>query len=195
VVRSVCVFCGSSLGRQEAYAESARSLGEEIVSRGWRLVYGGAHVGLMGVLADTVLAGAGEAVGVIPAGLMTRELAHAGLSELHVTRSMHERKALMGDLADGFIALPGGLGTLEEFAEVLTWSQLGLHRKPCGLLDVEGFYGSLLACFDHMVGEGFLGPGHRELVLADTDPARLLDKLAAWSPAGDVRSSSAGRSR
>jgi uncharacterized protein (TIGR00730 family) len=185
-MRSVCVFCGSSLGSREAYAEAARTLGEELVNRGLRLVYGGAHVGLMGVLADTVLSLGGEAIGVIPRGLQTRELAHTGLSELHVTETMHERKALMGDLADGFMALPGGLGTLEEFAEVLTWSQLGLQRKPCGLLDVEGFFTSLLACFDHMLDEGFVQADQRELVLADTDPARLLDTLAAWSP---VRSS------
>jgi uncharacterized protein (TIGR00730 family) len=167
---------------REAYAEAARTLGEELVSRGLRLVYGGAHVGLMGVLADTVISGGGEVIGVIPRGLETRELAHTGLSELHITETMHERKALMGDRADGFIALPGGLGTLEEFAEVLTWSQLGLQRKPCGLLDVEGFYGSLLACFDHMRSEGFLSASQRELVIADTDPTRLLDTLAAWSP-------------
>jgi uncharacterized protein (TIGR00730 family) len=185
-MRSVCVFCGSSLGSREAYAEAARTLGEELVSSGLRLVYGGAHVGLMGVLADTVLSLGGEAIGVIPRGLETRELAHTGLSELHVTETMHERKALMGDLADGFMALPGGLGTLEEFAEVLTWSQLGLQRKPCGLLDVEGFFTSLLACFDHMLDEGFVQADQRELVLADTDPARLLGTLAAWSP---VRSS------
>jgi uncharacterized protein (TIGR00730 family) len=181
-VQSVCVFCGSSLGSREAYADAARALGQEMVSRGLRLVYGGAHVGLMGVLADTVLSLGGQVIGVIPRGLETRELAHTGLSELHVTESMHERKALMGEFADGFIALPGGLGTLEEFAEVLTWSQLGLQRKPCGLLDVEGFYDSLLACFDHMLDQGFVSAGQRELVLADTDPARLLDTLAAWSP-------------
>jgi uncharacterized protein (TIGR00730 family) len=181
-VRSVCVFCGSSLGAREAYADAARALGKELVSRGQRLVYGGAHVGLMGVLADAVLSLGGEVIGVIPRGLQTRELAHAGLSELHITDTMHERKALMGDLAQGFVALPGGLGTLEEFAEVLTWSQLGLQRKPCGLLDVEGFYASLLGCFDRMLEEGFLQANQRELVLADTDPARLLDALAAWSP-------------
>jgi uncharacterized protein (TIGR00730 family) len=181
-MRSVCVFCGSSLGSREAYAEASRAVGEELASRRMRLVYGGAHVGLMGVLADTVLSLGGEVIGVIPRGLETRELAHTGLSELHVTETMHERKALMGDLADGFIALPGGLGTLEELAEVLTWSQLGLQRKPCGLLDVEGFYASLLTCFDHMFDEGFLHESHRALVLADTDPARLLDTLAAWSP-------------
>ncbi len=181
-MRSVCVFCGSSLGAREAYAEAARGLGREMVGRGLRLVYGGAHVGLMGVLADTVLSLGGEAIGVIPRGLETREVAHTGLSELHVTETMHERKALMGELADGFIALPGGLGTLEEFAEVLTWSQLGLQRKACGLLDVEGFYASLLDCFDHMLDQGFVSASQRKLVLADTDPARLLDTLAAWSP-------------
>lgn len=178
----MCVFCGSSLGKREAYADAARGLAEAMMARGQRLVYGGAHVGLMGVLADTVLSLGGEVIGVIPRGLETRELAHAGLSELHITETMHERKALMGDLAEGFVALPGGLGTLEEFAEVLTWSQLGLQRKPCGLLDVEGFYVSLLECFDHMLEEGFLQANQRELVLADTDPARLLDALAAWSP-------------
>jgi uncharacterized protein (TIGR00730 family) len=181
-MRSVCVFCGSSLGTREAYGHAARALGEELVGRRQRLVYGGAHVGLMGVLADTVLSLGGEVIGVIPRGLETRELAHSGLTELHITETMHERKALMGDLAGAFIALPGGLGTLEEFAEVLTWSQLGLQRKTCGLLDVESFYASLLASFDHMVEEGFLGASQRQLVLSDTDPARLLDRLAAWSP-------------
>lgn len=179
------MFCGSSLGSRELYAEASRALGEELVSRGLRLIYGGAHVGLMGVLADTVLSLGGEVIGVIPRGLETRELAHTGLSELHITETMHERKALMGDLANGFVALPGGLGTLEEFAEMLTWSQLGLQRKPCGLLDVEGFYASLLTCFDHMLAEGFLSASHRALVLADTDPARLLDTLGSWSLDGD----------
>lgn len=179
------MFCGSSLGSREVYAEASRALGEELVSRGLRLIYGGGHVGLMGVLADTVLSLGGEVIGVIPRGLETRELAHTGLSELHITETMHERKALMGDLADGFIALPGGLGTLEEFAEVLTWSQLGLQRKPCGLLNVEGFYASLLTCFDHMLDDGFLHASHRALVLADTEPGRLLDTLAAWSPDSD----------
>ena len=178
----MCVFCGSSLGARTAYAEKTRLLGEELASRRLRLVYGGAQVGLMGVLAETVLSRGGEVVGVIPHRLMRREVAHTGLTELRVTETMHERKAIMGELADGFIALPGGLGTLEEFAEVLTWSQLGLQLKPCGLLDVDGFYATLLACFDHMVDEGFVQARHRELVLADTEPGRLLDALAAWSP-------------
>jgi len=157
-------------------------LGQELIARRIRLVYGGASVGLMGILADTVLAGGGTVIGVIPEQLVDKEISHDGLSELRITSSMHERKATMADLSDGFLALPGGYGTLEEFAEVLTWSQLGLQRKPCGLLDVEDFYRPLLSFFDHAVAEGFVRPEHRDLVLSDADPARLLDALAAWIP-------------
>jgi len=183
-VRTVCVFSGSSPGARLAYTAAARALGEQLAARRLRLVYGGASVGLMAVVADTVLAAGGTVVGVIPQQLVAKELAHDELSELRITGSMHERKTVMGELSDGFVALPGGYGTLEEFAEVLTWSQLGLQHKPCGLLDVDGFYTPLLTFFDHAVTEGFVRAEHRGLVLADTDPAQLLDALAAWTPPG-----------
>ena len=181
-LRSVCVFSGSSPGARPSYTETATALGREVATRGLRLVYGGASVGLMGAVADAALAAGGEVVGVIPQHLVDREVAHDGLTELQVTGSMHERKALMADLADGFVALPGGLGTLEELAEVLTWSQLGLQSKPCGLLDVEGFFDPLLAFLDHTVTERFVSTEHRALVLAADRPDALLDLLAGWRP-------------
>jgi hypothetical protein len=179
-MRSVCVFSGSSPGARPAYAQAAEALGREVAARGLRLVYGGASVGLMGVVADAALAAGGEVVGVIPQHLVDREVAHTGLTDLRVTGSMHERKALMADLADGFVALPGGLGPLEELAEILTWSQLGLQSKPCGLLDVEGFFDPLLAFLDHTVTERFVSAEHRALVLAADRPDVLLDRLAGW---------------
>jgi len=182
-LRSVCVFSGSSPGARPSYAEAAGALGREVAARGLRLVYGGASVGLMGAVADAALAAGGEVVGVIPQHLVDREVAHTGLTDLHVTGSMHERKALMADLADGFVALPGGLGTLEELAEILTWSQLGLQSKPCGLLDVEGFFDPLLAFLDHTVTERFVSEEHRALVLAADRPDVLLDRLAGWRTA------------
>ena len=181
-LQSVCVFSGSSPGARPSYTETAAALGREVATRGLRLVYGGASVGLMGAVADAALAAGGEVVGVIPQHLVDREVAHDGLTELRVTGSMHERKALMADLADGFVALPGGLGTLEELAEVLTWSQLGLQSKPCGLLDVEGFFDPLLAFLDHTVAERFVSTEHRALVLAADRPDALLDLLAGWRP-------------
>ena len=181
---SVCVFSGSSPGARPSYTEAAAALGRDLAGRGTRVVYGGASVGLMGTVADAALAAGGEVVGVIPQHLVDREVAHDGLTELHVTGSMHERKALMADLADGFVALPGGLGTLEELAEVLTWSQLGLQSKPCGLLDVEGFFDPLLAFLDHTVAERFVSTEHRALVLAADRPDALLDLLSAWQPGG-----------
>jgi uncharacterized protein (TIGR00730 family) len=180
---SVCVFCGSSAGARPSYSAMAEALGRVLAERGIRVVYGGGRVGLMGVVADAALAAGGEVVGVIPQHLMDREVGHAGLTELRVTSSMHERKALMAELADGFVALPGGFGTLEELAETLTWSQLGLQAKPFGLLDVEGFYEPLLTFLDHTVAERFVTPEHRALVLSADDPAPLLDRLAAWQPA------------
>ena len=188
-LRRMCVFCGSSLGSRPAYAKVTAALGVEMAARGVGLVYGGAHVGLMGLLADTCGAAGGEVVGVIPQSLVESEVAHRDLADLRVVGSMHERKALMAELSDGFVALPGGLGTLEEFCEVLTWSQLGLHDppKPCGLLDVAGYFEPLLALFDARVAEGFVRPEHRRLVLASTDPAELLDALAAWEPPPPVR--------
>ncbi len=181
-LKRVCVFCGSNAGARPEYAEAARAMGTALAERGIGLVYGGGKVGLMGIVADTVLAAGGEAIGVIPEGLLLREVGHAGLTELRVVKSMHERKALMADLADAFVALPGGFGTFEEFCEVLTWSQLGIHQKGCGLLNAAGYYAGLLALFDHAAAEGFLPPAHRALVLEDTDPARLLDRLADFTP-------------
>ena len=179
---TVCVFSGSSPGARPAYAAAAAALGTEIADRGMRVVYGGASVGLMGAVADAALAAGGEVVGVIPQHLVDREVAHPGLTDLRVTGSMHERKALMADLSDGFVALPGGLGTLEELAEILTWSQLGLQSKPCGLLDVEDFYAPLLAFLDHTVTERFVSEQHRALVLSADRPGPLLDRLQDWQP-------------
>ncbi|MDT0632417.1 TIGR00730 family Rossman fold protein [Rubrivirga sp. S365] len=181
-IRRVCVYCGSRPGARLAYAEAARSLGTLLAEAGIGLVTGGGRVGLMGVVADAVLAAGGEAVGVIPHALAEREVGHDGLTALHVVASMHERKATMADLADAFVALPGGLGTLEEIAEMLTWAQLGLHDKPCGLLDVEGYYAPLVAFVDHAVGEGFVGAEHRAALVVEAEPAALLDRLRSAPP-------------
>jgi hypothetical protein len=181
-MQRVCVFCGSSTGVRPVHAEAARAMGAALVRRGLGLVYGGGNVGLMGIVADTVLERGGEVIGVIPEALMARELGHQGLTELRVVGSMHERKALMAELAGAFIALPGGFGTFEELCEVITWTQLGLHRKACSVLDVDGYYAPLLALFDHAVTEGFIRPQHRALVIAESDPDRLLDRLAAFRP-------------
>jgi len=181
-LNSLCVFCGSNPGASPAYAEAAARLGRTLAGRGLNLVYGGGRVGLMGVVADAALAAGGTVTGVIPEALATRELAHAALSDLQVVGSMHERKARMSELADGFIALPGGIGTLEEWFEVWTWSQLGFQPKPCGLLNVAGYYDHLLAFLDHMTAERFLTDVHRGMAVVDDDPERLLDRLAAWQP-------------
>ena len=181
-MKSLCVFCGSSTGLRSAYADAACTLGQELVRRSLRLVYGGGNIGLMVVLADAVLAQGGDVVGVIPEALLAREVAHRGLTQLHVVRSMHERKALMADLSDGFLALPGGYGTLEEFCEVLTWAQLGLHQKPCGLLNVQGYYQPLLDLFAQAVDQGFLHAEHRALVLVAETPEEVLNRLAAYRP-------------
>lgn len=178
VIRRVCVYCGSSPGADPAFGVAADGLGRLLASRGMVLVYGGGSVGLMGRLADAVQAGGGRVIGVIPAALVRKEVAHLGLSDLHVVATMHERKARMADLADAFVALPGGLGTLDEMFEMLTWGQLGLHGKPCGFLDVAGYYAPLLTFLDRAVQAGFVKPEHRDLVLVDEDPARLLDRLA-----------------
>ena len=180
MVRSLCVFCGSTHGLNPAFATATRELGQLLASRRIDVVYGGGNVGLMGVLADAVLDAGGRITGVIPHALVARELAHQRLTESHVVHSMHERKALMASLADGFIALPGGFGTLEEFAEAVTWTQLGLQAKPCGLLNVAGFYDGLLAFLTHARAEEFLRPTHGEIVVADTNPTSLLDRLLAW---------------
>lgn len=181
-LRRVCVFCGSSVGARPDYAAAARTLGAELAARAIGLVYGGSHLGLMGAVADACRSAGGEVIGVIPGSLVEAEVAHAGLDDLRIVSTMHERKALMADLSDGFVALPGGFGTLEEFCEVLTWSQLGLHSppKPCGLVDVAGFFGPLIALFDSAVDQGFLRPENRRLVLAAADPSSMLDALAVW---------------
>jgi uncharacterized protein (TIGR00730 family) len=174
------VFCGSSTGLDPVFATAARALGAELASREIDVVYGGGNVGLMGIVADAALAAGGRVIGVIPHALMTRELAHQGLTELHVVDSMHERKALMASLADGFIALPGGFGTLEEFCEAVTWTQLGVHAKPCGLLNIAGFYDGLLAFLEHALSEEFLRPTHRDIVVSDADARVLVDRVIAW---------------
>ena len=181
-LNSLCVFCGSNPGASPEYAEAAVRLGGILARRGIRIVYGAGRVGLMGVVADAALAAGGEVIGVIPEALATRELAHDRLTSLEIVDSMHERKARMSELSDGFIALPGGIGTLEEWFEVWTWSQLGFQPKPCALLNVAGYYDHLLAFLDHVTGEGFLNPVHRGMALVDDDPERLLDRLAAWRP-------------
>jgi uncharacterized protein (TIGR00730 family) len=183
-IRSLCVFCGSSKGERTEYAEAARRVGREVAERGWTLVYGAGNIGLMGELADAALEAGGRVIGIIPESLVIWEVAHTGLTELRVVSTMHESKALMADLSDAFLALPGGYGTLDEFCEILTWAKLGLHRKPCGLLNVLGYYDALLALLDTGVRERFLRPEHRALLLDDRDdvPA-LLDRLAAFTPA------------
>ena len=176
----LCVFCGSNSGRDPIYRSVARDLGQLLVDRDIELVYGGGSVGLMGEIADCVMAGGGRVQGVIPAGLFNEEVAHRGLTELHEVASMHERKALLYELADGFVALPGGLGTLEEVAETATWGQIGLHRKPLGLLNQNGFYDSLIRFLNHSVTEGFLRPENRALITVHPEPVPLLDAMANW---------------
>jgi uncharacterized protein (TIGR00730 family) len=184
--KRICVFCGSNTGVRPAYADAAASVGRALAENGIGLVYGGGNIGLMGVLADAALGAGGDVVGVIPRALKEKEVAHLGLTELHVVGSMHERKALMADLSSAFVALPGGFGTFDEFCEVLTWTQLGIQQKPCGLLNVEGYYDSLLAMFDHGVAEGFLKPAHRGIIIADTAIEPLLQRLWTYevSPIG-----------
>jgi uncharacterized protein (TIGR00730 family) len=178
-MRSVCVFCGSSAGAAPVYAEAARLLGEALAARGLELVFGAGHIGLMGALADAVLAAGGRAVGVIPQALVDKELAHGGLTELVVVDTMHQRKALMADRADAFAALPGGFGTADELFEILTWAQLGLHGKPVGLLNVAGFFDPLLAWLNRAVADGFLRPEHRALLRVAAAPDELLAALQA----------------
>jgi uncharacterized protein (TIGR00730 family) len=181
-MRAICVFCGSNPGRRPDYMAGAADLARLLAERGIRIVYGGAHVGTMGALADAALAAGGEVIGVIPRHLVEAEVAHEGLSKLHVVSSMHERKALMAQLSDAFVALPGGLGTLEEFAEVTTWSQLGLHAKPTGLLNLLGYFDHLLRFLDHAVTERLIRPEHRDLVISQQAPAALLAELEHWRP-------------
>jgi uncharacterized protein (TIGR00730 family) len=182
MLKQICVFCGSSPGHNPVYPEAARGLGALLARRGLGLVYGGGKTGLMGALADAALAAGGRVTGVIPKGLAKKELVHDGLSDLRLVASMHERKALMAELAGGFLALPGGFGTFEEFCEILTWAQLGLHRKPCGLLNVHGYFNPLLELFDHAVSEGFVCAEHRADVLSGTEPDPLLSQMEAFVP-------------
>jgi uncharacterized protein (TIGR00730 family) len=181
-MKSVAVYCGSSSGSKEEYTQQAQEMGRELARRGLTLVYGGGCVGLMGVIADAVLAEGGKVIGVIPSFLADKELAHQGCTELHVVETMHQRKLLMADLADGFVAMPGGFGTLEELFEVLTWGQLGLHGKPVGLLNTLGFYDALLALLDHMSGEAFLRVENRDQVLQNASAAALLDAMEQYQP-------------
>ena len=181
-MRRVCVFCGSSSGSRRTFADAARALGAALVRHGLGLVYGGGNIGLMGILADAVLAEGGEVIGVIPQALVDKELAHHGVTELRIVRSMHERKALMADLSDAFIAMPGGYGTLDEFCEIITWAQLGLHTKPCGLLNVGGFYDPFLAQIDHATQARFIRPEHRSLILVEDQPDLLIQRLIEFRP-------------
>lgn len=181
-LKNICVYCGSSPGRRDAYATNARALAEALVCRDIGLVYGGASIGIMGVVADHVLRLGGRAVGVIPEALMRKEVAHYQLTELHVTQSMHERKMRMAELSDGFIALPGGLGTLEELFEIWTWAQLGFHGKPCGLLNVEGYYDPLIEFLDHATAEQFVQQSHRAMLIVDSESEKLLDRFANYQP-------------
>ncbi len=181
-MKSICIFCGSSFGRQPAYTTAAQALGKTIADRNLTLVYGGGKVGLMGAVADAALAAGGSVIGVIPQFLVDKELAHTGLTQLEIVESMHDRKARMAALADAFVALPGGYGTIEEFCEVLTWAQLGLHQKPHGLLNVAGYYDALLEFFDHTATEQLVRPEHRSLIIEATDPGELLDRFSTYKP-------------
>jgi uncharacterized protein (TIGR00730 family) len=185
-MKYLCVFCGSSKGGPSIYAEAARRFGRELAARGLGLVYGGGHVGLMGILADAVLQAGGPVIGVIPRSMVERELAHRQLTELHVVETMHQRKALMADRSDGFAALPGGFGTADELFEILTWAQLGLHAKPIGLLNIAGFFDPLLAWIEHCVGQGFLRPEHRELLQVATDAEGLFEMLLRCKSAPQI---------
>lgn len=189
---SVCVFCGSRFGNDPAYLEAAQATGAAIAKRGWRLVYGGGDVGLMGALADAAIDEGGEVIGVIPRTLLDREIVHPRVTRTHVVTSMHRRKALMSNLADGFLTLPGGFGTLEEFFETLTWAQLGLHRKPCALLDVIGFWQPLVTMLNASADDGFVTPAHLDLILTGRDVEDLLDRMAAYQPPAKSESGRAG---
>jgi uncharacterized protein (TIGR00730 family) len=181
-VRSICVYCGSSPGRDPAFAAAAGSLGRLLAERQITLVYGGGHVGLMGVVADATMAAGGEVHGVITRALQQKEVAHQGLTQLKIAESMHDRKAAMAQESDGFIMLPGGIGTLEEFFEVATWTQLGIQSKPCGILNVNGFFDPLIALLDHSTEQRFLRREHRDLIVLESEPASLVDRLIAWEP-------------
>jgi uncharacterized protein (TIGR00730 family) len=184
MIDSVCVFCGSAMGASPRYLEAARTLGRTTAAAGVQLVYGGAHVGLMGALADAALEAGGEVVGVMPRALVDREIAHRGLTTLHVVESMHERKALMAELAGAFVALPGGLGTLEELFEIWTWGMLGLHDKRYAIVDVDGYYAPLIAFLDHARDEGFIRPAQREQLIVEPDASRVLERITSISSRG-----------
>jgi len=185
-LKRICVFCGSSLGARPAYRQAAQRLGELLAERRIGVVFGGGSVGLMGVLADAALAKGGEVIGVMPESLVRREISHGGVTKLHVVETMHQRKALMADLSDAFIALPGGYGTLEELCEAITWSQLGIQQKPCGLLNIEKYWDGLLAVLDHAVDEGFVRPENSQLVLVAQRPEWMLERLSEWTPPGHI---------
>lgn len=186
-MRRLCVFCGSSFGNDPLFRRAARSLGSAIAGAGVELVYGGASVGLMGAVADAALEAGGRVVGVMPQALVDKEIAHAGLSDLRVVASMHERKALMAELSDGFVALPGGLGTFEELFEVWTWAQLGHHAKPCSLFNAGGFYDGLVAFLDSVTASRFIKPVHREMLIVADDPAVLLERLRGYTPPAVIK--------
>jgi uncharacterized protein (TIGR00730 family) len=188
VTGRICVFTGSRQGSRPEYSAAARQLGHAIVERDYGLVYGGGNVGLMSVIADTVLGLGGHVTGVIPDSLVSKEVAHRGLSDLRIVRSMHERKAVMAELSDGFIAMPGGIGTMEEFFEVLSWAQLGIHGKPCGLLNTSGYYDHLIDFLDHAVDQGFLKPKHRSLLILATEPSAMLSRFEAFIAMGGDQS-------
>ncbi|HEY0462218.1 MAG TPA: TIGR00730 family Rossman fold protein [Pyrinomonadaceae bacterium] len=181
-MKNITVFCGSNSGFRTDYAEAARILARLFVRENIRLVYGGGNVGLMGIIADEVMRAGGEVIGIIPDSLDKKEVGHRRITELRVVGSMHERKAQMAELADGFIAMPGGIGTFEEFFEILTWAQLGFHEKPCAVLNIAGYYNGLLALCDNAVAEGFLRPAHRQLILEDSNPEILLEKMRNLKP-------------
>lgn len=181
-MKNICVYCGSRPGRLEAYADAARAMAHAMVARDLGLVYGGASIGIMGMVADAVLQLGGRAVGVIPEALARKEVAHSGLTALHITQSMHERKTLMAELSDGFVALPGGIGTFEEIFEVWTWAQLGIHDKPCGLLNVAGYYDALTGFLNHATQDQFLSPPHRAMLIVEQEPSALLDRFASYQP-------------
>lgn len=181
-MKRICVFCGSNSGLNPVFSEAAEKVGEFFARENIELVYGGGRVGLMGKIADTVLANGGRVIGAIPESLATKEIAHQGLTELHIVNTMHERKALMAELADGFIAMPGGFGTFEEFCEIITWAQLGIHSKPCALLNINGFYDSLIDLFDHSTAQNFIRPEHRGLVLVESEIGKLYRLMKDFKP-------------
>lgn len=181
-MKNICVFLGANPGKSEIYAEAARSLGQELARRDITTVYGGSNMGLMGILAESALAAGGKVIGVIPNSLVQKEISHHGLTELHVVDTMHERKSMMAEISDGFIALPGGIGTMDEFFEIFTWGQLGFHQKPCGLLNIGGYYSKLMTFLDQVVDEGFLKKAHKEMVVLASTPTEILDAFSHYTP-------------